>query len=53
MVREYLNVNEQIWSWDYIFKSIDTFVEDLSTHKLKYLEPRIDFFKKHESQITN
>jgi methionyl-tRNA synthetase len=53
MVREYLNVNEQLWSWDYIFKPIYSFIEDPSTHKLKYLEPRVDFFEKHESQILS
>lgn len=51
MVRKYLNINEQLWNWDYIFKKIYTFIEDASTHKLKYLEPRVDFFEKHESQI--
>ncbi|SHJ32244.1 methionyl-tRNA synthetase [Clostridium amylolyticum] len=53
MVREYLNVNEKLWRWDYIFEPIYTFMEDKSTHKLKYLEPRVDFFKKHESQILS
>ena len=51
-VREYLKVNEKLWNWDYIFEPIYKFIED-PTHKLKYLEPRIDFFKKHESQILN
>jgi len=51
MVREYLNVNKELWSWDYIFKPIYSLIEDISTHKLKYLEPRVDFFKKHESQL--
>ena len=52
MVREYLNVNEQLWSWDFIFEPIYTLIEDTLTHKLKYLEPRVDFFEKHESQIS-
>ena len=52
MVREYLNVNEKLWNWDYIFKPIYTFMEDTLTHKLKYLEPRVDFFEKHENQIS-
>ncbi|MCB2291405.1 class I tRNA ligase family protein [Clostridium sp. CS001] len=52
MVREYLNVNEQLWSWDFIFEPIYTLIEDTLTHKLKYLEPQVDFFKKHESQIS-
>lgn len=52
MVREYLNVNKQLWNWDFIFEPIYTLIEDTLTHKLKYLEPRVDFFKKHESQIS-
>lgn len=51
MVREYLNVNKKLWSWDYIFEPIYTFIEDESKHKLKHLAPRVDFFKKHESQF--
>ncbi|GFZ29875.1 hypothetical protein CSC2_04010 [Clostridium zeae] len=52
MVRDYLNVDEKLWSWDYIFKPIYDLLGDQSNHKLKYLEPRIDFFAKHESQIS-
>ncbi|WP_346962297.1 class I tRNA ligase family protein [Clostridium sp.] len=52
MVREYLNANEQLWNWDHIFEPIYAFVGDTLTHKLKYLEPRIDFFEKHQSQIS-
>ncbi|GFP76167.1 methionine--tRNA ligase [Clostridium fungisolvens] len=52
MVREYLNVDERLWSWDYIFKPIYDLLGDPATHKLKYLEPRVDFFAKHESQIS-
>jgi methionyl-tRNA synthetase len=52
-VREYLNVKEQLWSWDYIFEPIYSFIGDILTHKLKYLEPRVDFFEKHESQISS
>lgn len=51
MVREYLKVNEKLWSWNYIFEPIYSFIEDVAAHKLKYLEPRVDFYKKHESQI--
>ncbi|MBK1813345.1 class I tRNA ligase family protein [Clostridium sp. YIM B02505] len=52
MVREYLNVDEKLWSWDYIFSPINELLGDPATHKLKYLEPRVDFFAKHESQIS-
>jgi methionyl-tRNA synthetase len=50
LVREYLNVNEKLWSWDYIFDPIYTFIEDTSSHKLKFIEPHFDFFERHESQ---
>jgi methionyl-tRNA synthetase len=53
LVREYLNVNEELWNWDYIFEPIYKFVEDPSTHKLKFIEPRFDFFERHESQISS
>lgn len=51
-VREYLNASEELWSWDYIFEPIHTFIGDTLTHKLKFLEPRVDFFEKHQSQIS-
>ncbi len=52
-VREYLNINEQVWDWKYIFNPIYEFIKNQEVHKLKYLEPRVDFFEKHESQISN
>ena len=51
MVREYLNLDIKLWSWDYIFEPIYVFIEEESKHKLKYLAPRVDFFKKHERQF--
>ncbi len=51
MVREYLNVDERIWSWDYIFSTLYDIIDDFDGHKLKFLEPKVDFFKKHSSQI--
>jgi len=51
MVREYLRVGEAIWSWERIFEPIYHFMENPETHKLKFLEPRVDFFKKHSSQF--
>jgi methionyl-tRNA synthetase len=46
-------VGEELWSWDGIFKTLYDFMEDPLTHKLKFLEPRVDFFKKHPSQLEN
>jgi methionyl-tRNA synthetase len=51
MVREYLNLDDSFWNWDHIFDTVYDFMTDPSQHKLKFLEPRIDFFIKHPSQI--
>ncbi len=48
MIREYLRVDERIWDWAYIFEPLSFFVED--NHTFRFLEPRVDFFEKHESQ---
>jgi methionyl-tRNA synthetase len=49
-VRQYLRIDERVWSWEYIFHPVDFFYSE-SEHKFKFLEPRVDFFKKHESQL--
>jgi methionyl-tRNA synthetase len=49
MIREYLCIDERIWDWKYIFEPLAFFTK--SGHKFKFLEPRIDFFKKHPSQF--
>ena len=52
MIRDYMNVNEQLWNWDGIFDTLaDTLLKGESDHQLKFLEPRVDFFKRHESQF--
>ncbi len=51
MVREYLQVSEEIWNWDTIFDGYESIVTDVCSHKLKFLEPRVDFFTRHESQF--
>ncbi len=50
MIREYLQVDERIWSWDTILEPLTYFTE--SSHKLKFLPPRTDFFARHESQFA-
>lgn len=52
MIREYLRFGEEFWSWDRIFDTVYSFMEDPVEHRLKFLEPRVDFFKKHPSQIV-
>lgn len=53
MFREYMNLDENLWNWEHIFEPISFYVEDLAKHDLKFLEPRIDFFEKLESQYAN
>lgn len=49
MIRTYLHADKSIWNWDYIFEPITFFLD--SNIKLEYLKPKVDFFKKHESQF--
>ena len=49
-LREYLEVDERIWSWDTILEPLTFFTG--SDHKLKFLPPRTDFFTRHESQFA-
>ena len=44
MLREYLGFGEDFWSWDRIFDTMNDFCKGESEHKLKFLEPRVDFF---------
>ncbi len=52
MFREYLNLGEELWDWSNIFEPVSYYIADVERHKLKYLEPRVDFFKKHECQLA-
>ena len=51
MIREYLNLGEDFWNWEWIFEPVYFFMNDPQEHRLKFLEPRVDFFKKHSNQI--
>lgn len=51
LVREYLQVDENIWNWDTIFDSFSVLLNNAETHEIKFLEPRVDFFTRHESQF--
>ncbi len=53
MIREYLGFGEEFWSWERIFDTVYDFMDDPDSHKLKFLEPRTDFFRKHHSQIKD
>lgn len=52
MVRDYMNLDERLWNWDHIFDTLaDSILKGKTEHELKFLEPRVDFFKRHESQF--
>lgn len=54
MVRDYLNIGEEMWNWDYIFDGLaDNILKGETEHEIKFLEPRVDFFKRHESQFKS
>lgn len=48
-VRDYLGFSQDMWSWDTIFEPFTTFIKP--GHQFKFLEPRTDFFFKHDSQL--
>ncbi|MDE6666379.1 MAG: class I tRNA ligase family protein [Ruminococcus sp.] len=50
-LREYLQVDERIWSWGTILEPLTYFTGE--NHKLKFLPPRTDFFTRHESQFES
>ena len=52
MVQEYLKVDDRLFSWDYIFEPLTTLVESPQHHELKFLEPKVDFFKKPACQFV-
>lgn len=52
MFMDYMNMDKSLWNWDKILDPISSYVGELSAHELKTLLPRVDFFKKHESQLA-
>jgi methionyl-tRNA synthetase len=50
-LREYLKLDERFWSWDDAFDTFAVTLNGAAEHELKFLEPRFDFFKRHESQF--
>ena len=50
MVREYLGADDRLWSWDYILEPLTAVSNGQG---FKFLEPRIDFFKKPEWQLAS
>lgn len=52
MFREYLNLGEELWDWNHILEPVSFYISDAEHHELKHLEPRVDFFKKHDCQLA-
>ena len=50
-IREFMNLNEKIWDWAYIFEDYNVFIDNTENHNLKFLEPKVDFFTKHPTQF--
>jgi len=56
MIADYLLPDishSDFFDWDNIFKQLSDFTPDIKNHKFKFLNPQVDFFKKHESQLKN
>ena len=52
-IRAYLRLGEAFWSWERIFEPLYAFMENPAEHRLAFLEPRVDFFEKHPSQVRD
>ena len=50
MFREYLNIDEDLWNWDSILEPLSIYYKNKEKHEFKFLEPRVDFFKKMDYQ---
>jgi methionyl-tRNA synthetase len=50
MFLDYLGLDKSFWSWERIFETVYDFMPDPAHHAFKTLEPRVDFFSRHESQ---
>jgi methionyl-tRNA synthetase len=51
MIREYLQLGDEMFSWDRVFDTIQELSPAPGAHQFKHLEPRVDFFEKHPSQF--
>ena len=52
-VADFLKLDRSIFSWDNMDKLIYNFVANPANHKPTFLEPKVDFFKKHPSQYQD
>jgi len=51
MVREYLRVGPEFFSWEHVFEPVYAFMENPDEHRVEFLESKVDFFPKHPSQF--
>jgi len=51
LVRHYLDVGEELWSWGHAFEPLTHFLQDPASHRFRELPEKFDFFEKHASQI--
>jgi len=51
MVREYIGFSKDVYNWEHAFDEVKDVLVDAEA-PTKFLEPRVDFFKKHESQFA-
>ena len=49
LVADYMNAGSRLFSWRGAFKTFAEICPEVGS--FKFLEPRVDFFKKHESQL--
>jgi methionyl-tRNA synthetase len=49
-LQSYLRVGDEIWDWANITEPLNFFINE--NHEFMFLEPRVDFFLKHPSQLT-
>lgn len=50
-VKKYLNLNDKMFDWQFIFDDYTQFLTNPASPKLKTLKEKEDFFKKHQSQL--
>ncbi len=51
-IRKMMNLNEKLWSWEYVFEPIEAYMENPSVHTIESIPPKYDFYKKHKSQLS-
>ncbi len=50
-VRDYLRLDESLWSWDNPFASIESHMKEEEEHTIKEIPPKFDFFERHQKQL--